>query len=71
MQVTMSMMRKEFMTGTMDCDSAEMICGPVTPDHGRSRQVTAGHGWASELPSDRIKPHGAVAVAGPLNIPTC
>jgi hypothetical protein len=38
MQVTMNMMRKEFITGMMDCDSAEMICIP-----GRSRQVTAGH----------------------------
>jgi hypothetical protein len=38
MQVTMSMMRKEFITGMMDCDSAEMICGP-------SGQVTAGDRW--------------------------
>jgi hypothetical protein len=31
MQVTTSMMRKEFITGMMDCDSAEMICGPPCP----------------------------------------
>ncbi len=32
MLVTMSMMRKEFITGMMDCDSAEMICGPPSAE---------------------------------------
>ena len=44
MHVTMSMMRKEFMTGTMDCDSAEMICGPATAG------VTGGHGRGDGRP---------------------
>jgi hypothetical protein len=35
------MMRKEFMTGMMDCDSAEMICGPPHT-HG----AKGGQGWA-------------------------
>jgi hypothetical protein len=28
MQVQMPMMRKEFITGTIDCESADMICNP-------------------------------------------
>ncbi len=43
MHVTMSMMRKEFMTGTMDCDSAEMICGPATA------RVIPGHGITDNM----------------------
>ncbi len=48
MQVTMSMMRKEFITGMMDCDSAEMICG--TQARGGGRQARAGvGGWVGRF----------------------
>jgi hypothetical protein len=42
MQVTMNMMRKEFMTGMMDCDSAEMICDPP---RAPSAQADQGRAW--------------------------
>ena len=43
----MNMMRKEFITGMMDCDSAEMICG-----HGTDVTAARGHGGS---PSDMIR----------------
>jgi hypothetical protein len=52
MQVTMSMMRKEFITGMMDCDSAEMICG--TQARGGHRLVRRGK-VERELPNRKSR----------------
>jgi hypothetical protein len=59
MLVTTSMMRKEFMTGTMDCDSAAMICGPPVGDEegteagGRSDRFEARHPSSEADSSER------------------